>query len=426
MHPEDESPAYEWTCFTTTLPVPLDGIGIPAPACTRRRCTRRTESRPQAASLARNRLPAWAHTASIWQGTLPIATEQASIAAASTIRAHAAAPAASEAPRQRPSLAGTPAVHAPSTPRNRPCAAPLKQPDARPQARRAPAPVVPSAPARAAEPPRPAKVAPPSRRSQRGIWGTIGIVALAIHAGIALAFAMMHLASQCIAPDEAPEFTAAPVSIAPEPVVVQRQEVARRTRESCAPPPPRALITAGIPSDFALPELHIPDATVPGRIGGCGNGTGLTGNGRLGAGMQLPRIEAIVGGIRVEATRIGVLLDVSRSMTPYLKRVREQIDKQFKDAAAYREANGCRLDDKSPAFKGMLALVEKEGVDTIYWFCDLKDKRDPETLDTLARKFKEAGVKLYIRSISENPDPALRRLVRDSGGSVRVKDMKDD
>ena len=71
--------------------------------------------------------------------------------------------------------------------------------------------------------------------------------------------------------------------------------------------------------------------------------------------------------------------------------------------------------DNASAIRGM---VELHKVDVIYWFCDLRDDVDDDTVRRLAKVLLEKKVKLYIHTVGRKPKGLLETLVKQSGGSV--------
>lgn len=133
----------------------------------------------------------------------------------------------------------------------------------------------------------------------------------------------------------------------------------------------------------------------------------------------------------------GVVLDISGSMSPYVALLRVKIANEFSDASC-REITGCSLltrEDEDlwdgpcgyPAcwyggeYDDTLEAIEElveEGVDTIYWFCDLQDPESDRALEALNKLLEQNHVKLYIRSFDKSPNSQLREIVEKSGGDV--------
>jgi hypothetical protein len=170
---------------------------------------------------------------------------------------------------------------------------------------------------------------------------------------------------------------------------------------------------------------------------GNGNGYGLGGRG-------YGRIRKVqMGSMAVKAARLGVVLDVSGSMTEKLPKVRKELRKQFK-AASVVEVKGCSLSwdgkisfdleqarklakSKSRAdtvLEAMEILIAADRVDAIFWYSDLQDTQNREgllrlsyLLGTLEGKGRRP-VRLYVRSVERDPSDALMKIVKRSGGEA--------
>ncbi len=203
---------------------------------------------------------------------------------------------------------------------------------------------------------------------------------------------------------------------------------------------------------------------------GFGNGSGNgMGSGGLGS---MKGIGKRVAGMTIEAETLGVILDVSGSMTDHLEKLRKEIKKEFKEAV-FLEVTGCRLDASGGSFDieealtdltdpkrpsvivAMRELSEIHKVDAIFWFSDLndgeteaglaelesslwrgnapvrktKEKSEFSGLDALKKmqsdsemeavKKENQPCRLYIRSVGNRAEKPLRDIVRDSGGSAK-------
>ena len=95
-----------------------------------------------------------------------------------------------------------------------------------------------------------------------------------------------------------------------------------------------------------------------------------------------------VGGMKVKAKALGVILDVSGSMKEKLPEVKREIRRAFRQAKTV-DVEGCRLDWNSPdesvdrkvrlkgsadsVIEAVEMLVIDGRVDALYWFSDLQD-----------------------------------------------------
>ncbi|BCX49384.1 hypothetical protein HAHE_32920 [Haloferula helveola] len=161
---------------------------------------------------------------------------------------------------------------------------------------------------------------------------------------------------------------------------------------------------------------------------------------------------------RVSAARLGVILDNSPSMTPYLPKLREEIGREFTDAH-FVEVDGCRLTHLSDnqwfftkpvsginpftadrhiprvpqlgetphstyirwtrdAVSALMSSVEKMHCDALYWFCDFEDSTDDDLLRTLGRTMLAKKVTVYVHTLSRRPPELINELAKRSGGEV--------
>jgi len=129
-----------------------------------------------------------------------------------------------------------------------------------------------------------------------------------------------------------------------------------------------------------------------------------------------------IGGILVQCNKLGVLLDVSPSMTEYLPELRRQIAGHFADAK-YREEQNCMLSTRPGKFAGgnmrkLRELIEIEECDAVYWFSDFQDRRESQAVTELRAVLLAHHVKLYIRSTERNPRD-LMQLAEETGGGYK-------
>jgi hypothetical protein len=143
-----------------------------------------------------------------------------------------------------------------------------------------------------------------------------------------------------------------------------------------------------------------------------------------------------VGGISVSAEHLGVVLDVSGSMSSYLPSLRAQINKHFPNAK-YIEALGCSLwlpegcnvavarEFFGPSFLAFQSLL-KQGCDAIYWFCDLQDGGNAAASRELKNLLKDQ-IPIYVRSLDRKADkyPGLDGVISLSGGTLRCGSLHE-
>ncbi|WP_411846790.1 hypothetical protein AAFN60_04460 [Roseibacillus persicicus] len=166
-------------------------------------------------------------------------------------------------------------------------------------------------------------------------------------------------------------------------------------------------------------------------------------------------------GMEVNAGRLGVILDGSRSMTRYLEKLREEIARDFPEAHIV-EVNGCHLDraadvpwfyasavpDVNPFTpdrhipvvpqadarpfshyiswtrslpSAIVSMVYLMKVDAIYWFCDFDDDDDEDVIKYLARIILDQKVKLFVHTVDKRPPSLISLLAEKSGGEVIKK-----
>ncbi len=129
-----------------------------------------------------------------------------------------------------------------------------------------------------------------------------------------------------------------------------------------------------------------------------------------------------IGGIRVACNKLGVLLDVSPSMTEYLPALRGEIASHFSDAK-YQEEQNCMLSVHHGRYAGgnlrkLKELIEQDGCDGIYWFSDFQDGRQPQAVTELRARLVERRVKLYVRSTQRHPRDLIQ-LAEETGGGYK-------
>ena len=152
---------------------------------------------------------------------------------------------------------------------------------------------------------------------------------------------------------------------------------------------------------------------VAGNSSGKGDGYGFgNGNGRGFGGEGNGKS---IFGDKIIAKKIGVILDVSGSMQPYIYRLKEEINSNFKDAK-YEEVNGCGIRESSPTICAMEDL-SSQGVDTIYWFCDLQDYRNQIGMQKMKTILASRGIRLYVKSLDCPPDETLRQIINNTKGN---------
>lgn len=207
-----------------------------------------------------------------------------------------------------------------------------------------------------------------------------------------------------------------------------------------------------------------------GRAFGLGEGAGGRGGGKK------------IGGLMVQANRLGVILDVSGSMADDSERVNRIIAEQFENAICV-QVEGCDLllathtsaipgteelpfnfghpapgawttqsawpdpkpkqqkkewpwaekpqpsqpapepvivSESSGTIQALLILANR-GVDAVYWFCDLQDLQSNDALREVERILRAGRIRLYVQSQEVEPGPVLREIIAGSGGTYSVE-----
>ncbi|MDF1754210.1 MAG: hypothetical protein P1U89_15605 [Verrucomicrobiales bacterium] len=164
-----------------------------------------------------------------------------------------------------------------------------------------------------------------------------------------------------------------------------------------------------------------------------------------------------VFGTMVEARNLGVVLDISPSMAPYLSTVRNEISEKF-PRAVYVETEGSFVlendvnrwwwaepsgaanpfqplffhdpievsephqaawDAMRDAGAAILAMAEFGGLDAIYWFTDLDDPY--LGMAEFCERLEKNGVKIYVHLQKGRAPSELGKLANSSGGIIESK-----
>lgn len=132
-----------------------------------------------------------------------------------------------------------------------------------------------------------------------------------------------------------------------------------------------------------------------------------------------------VGGSFLYSANLGVVLDVSGSMTPHLEDLRNEINSYF-EAPRYREVEGCRLDschfehlrtDRRASTWATMSVIEElitvREVDTVYWFSDLQDDQDSMSVRRLRELFMRGGTRFHVKSLGKKPSREFEEIITD-------------
>lgn len=126
-----------------------------------------------------------------------------------------------------------------------------------------------------------------------------------------------------------------------------------------------------------------------------------------------------IDGHKFFSEKLGVVLDVSGSMSFYLPDLRRKIANDFPDPVAV-DVVGCRLDGNSDVMQAFERLIIRNKVDNIYWFSDLQDGVTREALTKLRTLLRDNSVVLHVTSVGRS-ESDLNRLVAEFGGKVVVR-----
>jgi hypothetical protein len=170
-------------------------------------------------------------------------------------------------------------------------------------------------------------------------------------------------------------------------------------------------------SPVAVPVAKITVPTLDFDIGTDIEGIDF-GNGGSGQGGENSQgKKGTLGGMEITAEQLGVVLDISGSMTSVLPTLEKEISKRFPWALTER-VRGCQVignselaDDPDSTLAAIKFLVEQGEADAIFWFCDLQDTREADAVQSLGKYLRKKKVKLYLSSTSQNPDQELRNAV---------------
>ncbi len=223
-----------------------------------------------------------------------------------------------------------------------------------------------------------------------------------------------------------------------EPKELERKERTRSARKMLRPVPSLAInhVTSSAVSPVFLNPVDVTlgDENLP--LSGFAEGVGASWE-TLSLQDFGPQ-QSKIGKMFIRARRLGVILDDSPSMSPFLSDLRREIRRGFK-GSVIREVTGCFLDvtnptkpppqlfyyDPAAVMREFQDLIEKQKVDAIYWFCDLQDGETEDALLQLksllgTRRVGKRPVKLFVRSLDQKPGDELLEIIKMSGGDVEV------
>ena len=143
-------------------------------------------------------------------------------------------------------------------------------------------------------------------------------------------------------------------------------------------------------------------------------------------GGEDARKGGLVGGSYLRSANLGVVLDVSGSMSSHIEKLKKEIAATF-ERPRYREVNGCRISGNTlgqfersgralpgPDTVGVVEeLIVVHRVDTVYWFCDLRDAVDYAGLRRLRFLLMRGETAFHVKSVANRPDRSLKPLITD-------------
>lgn len=252
-----------------------------------------------------------------------------------------------------------------------------------------------------------------------------------------------------------------PVQQPPQIVVVSMREdkvqglaakrIEKKSRSKAAAVMARTTLTisSSALSPVTMPEFEFPGADrFPGASLALGTDLGV-GDGIGGGGIGDEGRGGNIGGMKIKARRLGVVLDVSGSMDSQIRAVRQEIRKSFSNASIVA-VEGCSLDwlEDDPRFdlqqakgkrlvknadsvvEAVEVLIVAGKVDAIFWFSDLMDSQSPSGLQRLSHLLgtqfasERRPVKFYVQSVGKKPSTALAGIAKRSGGAVKVESFE--
>ncbi len=191
------------------------------------------------------------------------------------------------------------------------------------------------------------------------------LFSLAVHVLLLIGFGGVTLfqgripTPQFTAQNTVSEEAATPIA-PPEEEMVQEEKTAdpnltdeKPAAEESAPPLEMMTVPGGASWAPAIPKEM--KTSLTGSVSGTGTGTGRgtgTGKGTGRSGMKL-------FGVEVQAKKLGVLIDISGSMQPYIPAVMEEVFKSFPDADVVF-MNGCGLEDWNTALKNWTQINDEQ------------------------------------------------------------------
>ncbi len=226
----------------------------------------------------------------------------------------------------------------------------------------------------------------------------------------------------------------------PEKELADEEEQQQKKLENISEAPkPKASISlpkvvSNMVSPVAAPTVDVLSDENLGIAAMPATGLGL-GRGKMNFGANFDGMA--IGGMMIRSKKLGVVLDTSPSMTPYLPELRAEIRQNFR-GSIFKEIKGCTLAatngrdstsivtfyDPAAVMMGIKELVTEHRIDALYWFCDLQDQQTDAALEELEKMltgtFPGRRVRFYVRSLDLKPSKRLEDIILRSGGEAEV------
>jgi len=130
-----------------------------------------------------------------------------------------------------------------------------------------------------------------------------------------------------------------------------------------------------------------------------------------------------IGDTYVYSENLGIVLDISGSMTNFIEPLKDEIAETF-ESPHYREVRGCSLvaghrypspglyvNNHSYTMSRFGELLVVNQVDTLYWFCDLTDRQEAGALRHLLDMLIRSGAVFNVRSVSQDASKLLKPII---------------
>ncbi len=130
-----------------------------------------------------------------------------------------------------------------------------------------------------------------------------------------------------------------------------------------------------------------------------------------------------IGSAYIYSENLGVVLDISGSMTKFIEPLKGEIADSF-ESPHFREIDGCSLNaffryptvtlhttSRERTMHSFAELLIVNQVDTLYWFSDLMDVQKPVALRKLLDMLIRSGVVFNVKSVNREPSKLLEPMI---------------